>query len=119
MSLENLKEYASRCATDPDLLVAAKSIGIADIEEHIRHAGSLGLDWTKDDLVAFRKEITDDGFEDLADLTEDELEQVAGGGIFATIGAAVAVGVGVGAGVAAVAGAAGAGGAAAAGRGGW
>ena len=55
MSLENLKEYASRCATDPDLLVAAKSIGITDIEEHMRHAGSLGLDWTKDDLVAFRK----------------------------------------------------------------
>ena len=44
MSLENLKEYASRCATDPDLLVAAKSIGIADIEEHIRHAGAWA--WT-------------------------------------------------------------------------
>ena len=85
----------------------------------MRHAESMGLDWTADDLVAFRKEAIDDEG-DLVDLTEEELERVAGGIAAVT----VAVAVGVGAGVAGVAtavavGTAVGGGVAAAGRGGW
>ena len=103
MSVENLKEYASRCATDPELLAVAKDIGMTDIEEHMRHAGSMGLDWTKDDLVAFRKEVTGDDMEDLVDLTEEELEQVAGGIVTLTAAAVGVAGAVAGAAVAGVA----------------
>ena len=120
MSVENLKEYARRCAVDPELRTAAKDIGMGNMDEHIRHAESMGLDWDRSDLVEFQKEVT--GTEGgLADLSEEELDQVAGGGVTTT--AAVAVGVAAGAAAgAAVGGAVGAavgGGAAAAGRGGW
>ena len=119
MSLENLKEYARRCATDPELLAAAKTIGMTDIEEHMRHAGSLGLDWTRDDLVAFRKEVTNDDTDELVDLTEEELERIAGGGIAVTLIAAVVVGAAVGGALGAAAIGSTVGGIAAAGRGGW
>ena len=121
MSVENVKEYARRCATDPELRARAKELGMADMEEHMRQAENLGLDWTRGDLVIFRKEMIDaEG--SLEDLSEEELEQIAGGGFSATVAAAVAVGAAVGAGAGAVvgAGAAGAvGGASAAGDGGW
>lgn len=120
MSLDNLQEYARRCATDPDLRAAARAIGMTDMEEHMRHAGSLGLDWTRADLVAFRKEVIgDDEVDDLVDLTEEELERVAGGAVAASLAAAVMVSGVVGAGVAQVAATAAVGGATAAGRGGW
>ena len=120
MSVENLKEYACRCATDPELLAVAKEIGVTDIgvtaiEEHMRHSGSLGLDWTMDDLVAFRREVIGDGTEDFVDLTEEELEQVAGGVVTVTLAAVGVAGVVAGAAVAGVA----VGGATAAGQGGW
>ncbi len=105
MSVENLKEYARRCAAEPELRAKAKEIGMSDMDEHMRHAESLGLGWTLDDMVAFRKEMIDDQG-DLEDLSEEDLEQVAGGVVTAT---AVAV-----AGSVAVIG-----GVAAAGDGGW
>lgn len=121
MSVENLKEYARRCATDPELRAVAKEIGISDLDEHMRHSESMGLDWDRGDLVAFWREMTDSGEGDLADLSEEELEEIAGGG--ATTTAAVAIGVAVGAAAGAAVGAAAVGGgvgaAAAAGRGGW
>lgn len=121
MSVENLKEYARRCATDPELRAVAKEIGMADMDEHMRHSESLGLDWTWDDMVAFRKEVIDSE-EDLADLSEEELEQIAGGlGITTTLAVVTlaAVGIGVGAVVGAAAGGAAAGATASAGQGGW
>ena len=92
---------------------------MTDVEEHRRHAKSLGLDWTPDDLVAFRREVIDSE-EDLMDLTEEELERVAGGIAATTVAVAVGVGAAVGAGVgAAVVGTAAGGAAAGAGGGGW
>lgn len=120
MSVENLKEYARRCATHPELRAAAKAIGMADMDEHMRHAGSMGLDWDRGDLVAFQREMADpEG--DLADLSEEELEKIAGGVITTTALAAIGVAAGAVAGVAVggVAGAAVGGGIAAAGHGGW
>ncbi len=112
MSVENLKEYARRCASEPELRAKAKEIGLSDMDEHMRHAESLGLAWSSDDMVAFRKEVIDDQG-DLEDLSEEDLEKVAGGVVTAT--AALAVGaLAVGAGSAAVIG-----GVAAAGDGGW
>ena len=76
MSVENLKEYARRCATEPELCAVARELGASDIEGHIRHAAGLGLDWTMNDMVAFRKEVIDaeHGFDGL---TEEEMEQIA------------------------------------------
>ena len=122
MSVEHLKEYVRRCATEPELREQAKALGVADLEQHIRHSASLGLAWSADDMTAFRKEMIDaeDG---LDDLTEEELEQVAGGVVSVTLGVSLAVGVGVGAGVATTATAvgtvAGVGAATAAAGGGW
>lgn len=116
MSVENLKEYARRCAAEPELRVKAKEFGFRNIDEHIRHAGSLDLDWTPSDLVAFRKEVIDaEG--DLEDLDEEELEQIAGGVITAV--AAVVVGAVVAVATAAVVTSAVTGGVAATGDGGW
>ena len=120
MSVENLKEYARRCADDPELRARAREIGMTDMDEHMRYAESLGLDWTRGDLVTFRKEMIDSEG-DLVDLSEEELEEIAGGGITTTAAVVVGVAVGVGVGVAAggAAGAAVGGGVAAAGDGGW
>ena len=88
MSVENLKEYARRCAVDPELRTAAKDIGMGNMDEHMRQAESIGLAWDRSDLVEFQKEMT--GTEgDLEDISEEELDQVAGGVITTT--AAVAV----------------------------
>ena len=119
MSVENLKEYARRCAAEPELRATARTIGMTDAEGHMRHAESLGLDWTTADLVAFRKEVIDDE-EDLVDLTEEELERVAGGIAAVTVAVAVGVGAAVGgSAAAAVTGVAVGGAVAAGGDGGW
>ena len=114
MSVENLKEYARRCAEEPELRAKAKALGVSDVEGHMREAGSLGLHWTMDDMVALRKEVADavDAEGELDGLSEEELEQVAGGAVTATVAAvsaavvaAMAVGaVGAGAAAGAVAG---------------
>ncbi len=109
MSVENLKEYARRCTAEPELRAKAKEIGMSDMDEHMRHAESLGLAWTKGDLAAFRKEVIDaEG--DLQDLSQEDLEQIAAGVITASAVIAVAAIVGVGAAVGAAGLAAGAGG---------
>ena len=83
MSVENLKEYARRCAVEPELRATARDLGGTDMKGHVRHAASLGLDWTMDDMIAFRKEVLDaDG--DFDGLTEEELERVAGGAVTTT-----------------------------------
>ena len=121
MSVENLKEYARRCAEEPELRARAKALGISDVEGHIQEAGSLGLHWTMDDMVALRKELVDAEGE-LEDLSEDELEQIAGGAVTATVAVAAAIIVGVavvGVGAGAAAGAVAGGSASAAAGGGW
>ena len=122
MSVENLKEYARRCAAEPELRDTARTLGVADVEGHMEYAESLGLDWTRTDVLTFRKEmINAEG--DLEDLSEEELEQVAAGAFSVTLAAALGVGavVGIvaGAGVGAAAGAGAAGATAAGGEGGW
>lgn len=98
MSVENIKEYARRCATEPELREVAKGMRLDDIDGHRRHSESLGLHWDMDDLAAFRQEVIDSQGE-IADLSEKELEDIAGGGVTTTAAVAVGVGIGVGAGV--------------------
>ncbi len=86
MSVEDLKEYARRCASDPDLRAKAKEIGATDLDGQIAHAASMGLTWTKEDMAAFQEELQADG-----ELGEDDLEKVAGGVVTTTAAAAAAV----------------------------
>ena len=74
MSVENIKEYARRCAADPDLRAKAKAIGMTNLDGQIVNAKSLGLDWTKEDFADFTKEMQAEG-----ELSEEDLENVAGG----------------------------------------
>ena len=120
MSVEHLKEYVRRCATEPELREKAKALGLVDLQKHIAFAESLGLEWSTDDMLAFRKEAVD-AMGGIDELSEEELVEVAGGGVTTTAIVVSAVSVGVGAGVV-VGGAAGAavgGGVAAAAGGGW
>ncbi|NVO58337.1 Nif11-like leader peptide family natural product precursor [Rhodobacteraceae bacterium B1Z28] len=87
MSVENLKEYARRCAADPELRAKAKEIGATDLDGQIAHAASMGLNWTREDMGAFQEELQADG-----ELSEDDLEKVAGG-VVTTTAAAAAVAV--------------------------
>ena len=100
MSVENIKEYARRCAADPDLRAKAKAIGMTNLDGQIVNAKSLGLDWTKEDFAGFTKEMQAEG-----ELSEEDLENVAGGFVSTTAAlvvsavvssAAAVVGVGVG-----------------------
>ena len=101
MSVEHLKEYVRRCATEPELREKAKALGMADLEQHMAYAESLGLEWSADDMLAFRKEaIEADG--GLEDLSEEDLVEVAGGGVSTT--AVVVLGVAAGAAAGVVAG---------------
>lgn len=93
MSLEALKEYGRRCIEEPELRRQAKEIGISNMQGQIEHARSLGLEWDSGDMAALVRETGAD-----AELSEEQLEGVAGG--FFTVTAAVVVG-GVSAGVAA------------------
>ena len=108
MSLENLKEYAQRCAAEPELRATAKTIGITDIEGHMSHAETLGLDWNLEDMAVLRQELTGETEDGLVDLSEEELEEIAGGAVTVTaalvVGAVVSVGAAAAAGVGVVAG---------------
>lgn len=120
MSVSNLREYARRCATESELRETARGFGLDNVGAHMDLAKSIDLEWSMQDMDAFRREMVDAEGE-LQNLTEEELQEVAGG--VCTTTAIVAVGVGVGAAVGGVAGAAvgGAvvGGATAGGGGGW
>ena len=85
MSVENIKEYARRCAADPDLRAKAKAIGMTNLDGQIVNAKSLGLDWTKEDFAGFTKEMQAEG-----ELSEEDLENVAGGIVTSTAAAVVA-----------------------------
>ena len=119
MSLENLKEYARRCATEPEMRQAAREIGIEDVDEHMSIAEGLGLEWGREDMLAYRRELVKG--DDLEDISQEDLEQIAGG--ICTITAVVVVGVVAGAAAGGAAGAAAGtavgGGASSAGDGSW
>ena len=67
---------------------------MTDLDGQMRYAESLGLEWTMEDMAALRKEVVESSEDGLEDLSEEELEQIAGG-VFtataATVGAVAAV----------------------------
>jgi predicted ribosomally synthesized peptide with nif11-like leader len=77
MSVENLKKYGKMCAEDEKVRARAKEIGLKDIDGQIAYGKSLGLEFSKEDMEALAKEA---GVEGKAELSEEDLKKVAGGG---------------------------------------
>ncbi|MDR2179650.1 MAG: Nif11-like leader peptide family RiPP precursor [Synergistaceae bacterium] len=76
MSVENLKQYGKLCAENEEVRKKAKEIGLMDMNGHISHGKSLGLEFSKEDFKALAKEAGLDGENELS---EEELKKVAGG----------------------------------------
>ena len=94
MSVEDFKKFGQLCAEDEAIREKVKQIGIDNVDGWIEYSkNELGLNFDKADMQALAKEVgpTDE-------LTEDQLEQVAGGAVTTT---AVVVGALAGAGLAA------------------
>ena len=79
MSVEDLKKYGQMCLEDEALKAKAKTLGL-DIDKHIAHGKELGLEFGAEDLKALGEET---GFSE-DELTEEQLEMVAGGVALAT-----------------------------------
>jgi predicted ribosomally synthesized peptide with nif11-like leader len=107
MSVEDLKKFGQMCNEKEEVRTKAKAIGIDNIDAQIAYAKELGLHFTQEDLVALAKE---SGLAKSDELSEEDLEKVAGGVVTVTVGAvlglaaacAVAVAGAVGAGAAVV-----------------
>lgn len=118
MSVENLKEYAVRCANEPELRAKAKELGAMDLKGHMLHADSLGLDWSERDIIAFKTEVLGPD-QDLSDLTEEDLEGIAGGAVTLTAAVTTLVAIAAAGATAGVVASATAGAVTATGKGGW
>ena len=87
MSIEALKDYSKRVMEDPEVKVEAKKLGLGDLAGQIDYAKGLGYSFSMEDIQELAKEVE-------GQLSEEELESVAGG--FAFVGvAAVAAAAGV------------------------
>jgi predicted ribosomally synthesized peptide with nif11-like leader len=96
MSVADLKKYGQMIQEVPKVRQRAKEIGIADLDNQIAHAKDLGLEFNKDDLQA----LADEAGITKGELSEEQLEQIAGGCASVTcVAAGLVMGVGVGAAV--------------------
>ena len=86
MSLDDFKKYGQMIADDEGVRAKAKDIGIGDIDGQIVYAKTLGLEFNVQDMEAMANEagISKD------ELSEEDLEMIAGG--VTTTTAAVVVG---------------------------
>jgi len=104
MSVEALKEFGKKCLEDGEMKDKVKEIGLKNMGSIMSYAKEKGFDFNEDDMKALGKETQAEG-----ELSESDLEQVAGGivtstaaavvGIAAGAAGAVAGGVGIAAGV--------------------
>jgi predicted ribosomally synthesized peptide with nif11-like leader len=81
MSIEDLKKYGQLCAEQEEVRQRAKAIGLEDIDGHIAHARELGLSISNEDLLAMAKGAN---LRRSDELSEEELEKVAGGCVTTT-----------------------------------
>ncbi len=97
MSVQDLKKYGKMAAEDPKVRAKAKEIGLMNVKGQAAYAKTLGLNFDEADMQALSREAVPKG-----ELSEKDLQAVAGGVASATAlavaGLAVGV-VGVGAGV--------------------
>ena len=90
MSVEALKAYGKKCIEDEELRKKAKAVGVENIPGQVELAKSHGFDFTPEDLQSLAKEVGVEG-----ELSEDELESVAGGFVTALAAAVVGASAGV------------------------
>ncbi len=83
MSLDKFKAFSQKVLEDQELKKKAKEIGMNDLDGIIALAKENGFDITKEDFEAAAKE-----FESNNELSDEDLEQVAGGVV--TVGLALA-----------------------------
>lgn len=74
MSVKNLKEFGLKVVEDKELNKKAKETGLNNIDGMIALAKEYGYDISIQDFMDITKEM-----ESTAELSDDELEQVAGG----------------------------------------
>ena len=86
MSVQDLKKFGQLCTEDETVRARAKAIGLNDVPGQIAYAKELGFDFSLADLQTLAQEAGVSKNQ----LTEAELERVAGGFLTAT---AVVVGV--------------------------
>jgi predicted ribosomally synthesized peptide with nif11-like leader len=104
MSVADLKRYGQKIQENPEVCERAKAIGVANLDGQIAYGKELGLTFNKDDLQT----LADEAGITKGELSEELLEQIAGGCVSLT-----ALAVGMAAGVLLGAAAAGVGGCAA------
>ena len=90
MSVQDLKKYGKMAAEDPKVRAKAKEIGLMNVKGQAAYAKTLGLDFTEADMQALAKESVPKG-----ELSEKELQAVAGGIASATALAVAGLAVGV------------------------
>ncbi len=91
MSVEDFKKYGQMIAQDEKVRARAKEIGVGNVDGQISYAKTLGLNWTQQDLAKAVKESGASSKE----LSEEQLEQVAGGAITSTAAAVVGAAAGL------------------------
>ncbi len=99
MSVQDLKKFGQLCVENETVRARAKAIGLNDMPGQITYAKELGFDFSIADLQTLAQEAGISKNE----LSEAELQQVAGGVVTTTAAVAVAglvIGAGVGAAVA-------------------
>ena len=90
MSVESLKKFSGIVAADVEMTKKVKEIGLEDVAGLCEYAQSQGHDVTPDDFTKLAAEV---GGSD--ELSDDELDQVAGGFVTALAAAVAGAAVGV------------------------
>jgi predicted ribosomally synthesized peptide with nif11-like leader len=89
MSVKDLKAFGKKCAEDEKVRVKAKKIGVDNVDGMIAYAKELGFTITKADFQDLGKEAKKSN-----ELSEEQLEKIAGGVFTSTAGVAAAVAAG-------------------------
>ena len=85
------KKFGQMIAEDPKVRQRAKEIGLANLDNQIAYAKELGLEFNKHDLQA----LADETGITKGELSEEQLEQIAGGCVTLTaavVGSVVVMG---------------------------
>lgn len=90
MSVESLKAFGNKITEDEDLKKKAQDRGLDNVDEMVALAQENGFDVTREDYKKLAEEVKSS-----EELTDDDLEQVAGG-LATTLAAGAAVGAAAG-----------------------
>ncbi len=89
MSVEDFIQFSQKAEKDPEVRTKIKEMGLENVDGWIKYAkDELNLEFTKDDMQV----VADNAGSVTEELTEEQLENIAGGFVSST-GAAVAGGV--------------------------